>query len=473
MGVQMRGLSGAGAIMAFLAASSSVQADVVISTGATSNVICASGICTPTSANAVLNVGDLQTLLASGNVKLAAAGEPVDVDITAPLSWVSTNTLTLDSYHSINVQQAVAITGGGGLAVITNDGGSGGVFSFAPASNVAIWSLSSSLTINGIAYTLVDDIATLASDVAANPGGSYALAGNYNAAPDGTYPAAPVNTTFAGNFQGLGNTISNLTIENKERNARVGLFSATTSNATISNIVLLNIAISESTNGALVGSVVGESGGALFGDHAGGAISGLQGSAIGGLVGDNEGTILNSSSSTSTMSLSGTSIGGLVGLNNGGTINGCFASGGTSAKKDHVTAGGLVGEVIDGNISNSYATGSVLDKGDSGIGGLVGFFQNTAISTSYSTGAVTGNSSGDVGGFIGVLSTGAVSDDYWNKTTSKDKDGVGRSKKTHGITGLTSSQLQASLPTGFDPTIWAQSPSINNGFPYLIANPPR
>ena len=28
------------------------------------------------------------------------------------------------------------------------------------------------------------------------------------------------------------------------------------------------------------------------------------------------------------------------------------------------------------------------------------------------------------------------------------------------------------LPAGFDPAIWAQSKSINNGFPYLIANPP-
>ena len=25
---------------------------------------------------------------------------------------------------------------------------------------------------------------------------------------------------------------------------------------------------------------------------------------------------------------------------------------------------------------------------------------------------------------------------------------------------------------GFDPNIWAENPKINNGFPYLIANPP-
>ena len=29
-----------------------------------------------------------------------------------------------------------------------------------------------------------------------------------------------------------------------------------------------------------------------------------------------------------------------------------------------------------------------------------------------------------------------------------------------------------SLPAGFDPAIWGQNASINNGYPYLLANPP-
>jgi len=48
---------------------------------------------------------------------------------------------------------------------------------------------------------------------------------------------------------------------------------------------------------------------------------------------------------------------------------------------------------------------------------------------------------------------------------------VGIGKST-GITGLTTQQLQSGLPTGFDPKIWAENPNINNGLPYLIANPP-
>jgi hypothetical protein len=34
-------------------------------------------------------------------------------------------------------------------------------------------------------------------------------------------------------------------------------------------------------------------------------------------------------------------------------------------------------------------------------------------------------------------------------------------------------QLRFGLPQGFHPSIWAEDKKINNGFPYLIANPPE
>jgi hypothetical protein len=34
-------------------------------------------------------------------------------------------------------------------------------------------------------------------------------------------------------------------------------------------------------------------------------------------------------------------------------------------------------------------------------------------------------------------------------------------------------QLRSGLPSGFDPAIWNEQSGINNGFPYLIANPPQ
>jgi hypothetical protein len=47
--------------------------------------------------------------------------------------------------------------------------------------------------------------------------------------------------------------------------------------------------------------------------------------------------------------------------------------------------------------------------------------------------------------------------------------GVGNTSGVSGITGLTTTQFQSGLPSGFDSSIWAESASINEGLPYLIA----
>jgi hypothetical protein len=52
-------------------------------------------------------------------------------------------------------------------------------------------------------------------------------------------------------------------------------------------------------------------------------------------------------------------------------------------------------------------------------------------------------------------------------------DGAGTPRNDPGIQGRSTQQLQSRLPKGFDPTVWAEDPKINKGFPYLIANPPR
>jgi hypothetical protein len=84
---------------------------------------------------------------------------------------------------------------------------------------------------------------------------------------------------------------------------------------------------------------------------------------------------------------------------------------------------------------------------------------------------VGGSNGSKVGGFAGLLES-VASSDYWNTTTSGTDQGTG-SGNVSGITGLTSQQLQSGLPLGFDPSIWAEDKKINNGFPYLINNPPE
>ena len=76
----------------------------------------------------------------------------------------------------------------------------------------------------------------------------------------------------------------------------------------------------------------------------------------------------------------------------------------------------------------------------------------------------------------GTGTGGGLSGNYWDTTTSgitNLSQGAGSPANDPGITGETTAQLQAALPAGFDPAIWAENPSINGGLPYLIANPPQ
>jgi hypothetical protein len=142
------------------------------------------------------------------------------------------------------------------------------------------------------------------------------------------------------------------------------------------------------------------------------------------------------------------------------------------------TAGGLIGN-DNGLVENCYAEGAATIGNSGEVGGLAGE-NDLTIETSYSTGAATGGPRTDVGGSLGYdgsqVDGGSVSDIYWDTTTSgitNLSQGAGNIANDPGITGETSAQLQAGLPAGFDPTIWAENPSINNGLPYLIANPPQ
>jgi hypothetical protein len=134
--------------------------------------------------------------------------------------------------------------------------------------------------------------------------------------------------------------------------------------------------------------------------------------------------------------------------------------------------GGLVAINSDSGIANSYATGDVTGGGSSVVGGLMG--KDSGTDRSYSLGHVSGGSGSSVGGFVGDEDDpGNDADCYWDTTTSGTSQGTGNQGNVPGVTGLTTQQLKSGLPTGFDPTIWAESPKINGGFPYLIANPPE
>ena len=267
-------------------------ASIVISSQSTENIDCVGGVCAPTAADAVLNVGDLENLLAAGNVEVTTTGTGVqanDIDVDAALTWSSTGTLSLDAYQSIAVGQAMTVTGSGGLTVAANDGGSGGTFSFGRRGNVTFDNLSSPLIINGKRFKLVNSLPALIAAVNARPKGAFALANSYDAPRHKTYKRSPIGVLY-GTIEGLGNTISHLAISALGYDYSItAMVREVHAKGVIENLHLSDIHIGWGTGAESVGAgLVGVNSGYLFGDSVTGEVIATgTGEGAGGMVGDN------------------------------------------------------------------------------------------------------------------------------------------------------------------------------------------
>ena len=215
----MRLGNSAGLVAALLLSSAAARADLAISNKPTQNMSCDNGVCTATAKKAVLNVGELQTMLATGDVLVKTGSTANDINSNQPLTWATTSRLTLDAQQSVVVNKPMTVTGTGALSITTNDGGIDGQFTIGHKGSVQFWDLASSLIIDGQSYTLVGDIKTLAADITANASGSYALAKPYDVSVDGKYRSPPIGTQLDGTFEGLGNAISRLTVSAKGASA--------------------------------------------------------------------------------------------------------------------------------------------------------------------------------------------------------------------------------------------------------------
>jgi hypothetical protein len=431
----------------------------------------------------VLNVGDLEALLASGSVTVTTTGSGVqanNIDITAKFGWPA-NMLMLDSYQSLSVTAPVTAGGKSGLSILTNDGGTGGELAFFGKGHVTFKKLTGKLAINGTNYTLVNSIASLAAAIKKNAEGNYALASGYNAANDGTYSQSPIQYYLTGSFEGLGNKISNLSIYVPvETNGDIiGLFAL--SSGTISDIGVTNANIKigkpnhHIQTASAVGILVGDNDGTVIRSRATGKISSTSLAIAGGLVGNNTALISECNTGVSIRTTVKGTGGGLVGGNEG-SIAQSFAIGsvtvGEGKRSAILDVAGLAGG-NSGTISNSYANVKVI--GGFYAGGLVAY-NGGSITSSYSFGRVSGSTY--VGGLIGVdqSSAGSLGDTYWDMDSSgitNPSQGAGTPANDPGIAGLTTEQLQSGLPAGFDPSIWGENANINNGLPYLLANPPK
>ena len=292
-----------------------------------------------------------------------------NLNVNDRVSW-SANQLTLNAQNNININSVMNGSGTAKLALLYGQGalasGNTSTYNVNAAVNLpAGQNFSTMQGSNGtpIAYTVITTLGAAGSTTATNLqgilgnlAGKYVLGANIDASSTASWNGGTGfkqlssnsnSQYFTGTFDGLGHTITGLSINRPQENF-IGLFGFTWSGAVIQNIGLVG------------GSVTGNA-------------------YVGELVGVNyQGSIIRNSYATGSVT-GQYSAGGLVGYNGNSSISNSYATGSVTSNN---VAGGLVGTNY-GNISNSYATGRVTST--SSPGGLVGTGNNqpTYIINSY------------------------------------------------------------------------------------------
>jgi len=282
--------------------------------------------------------------------------------------------------------------------------------------------------------------------------GKYILMNDINLSSWGNWvPIGTSATAFEGIFNGNGYSVSGINVNANSQNGygAVGLFGYIR-NSNIHNLTVSgNIAINQLY--ASAGGIAGQS----------------YNSEITNCV--NKATIRNISSDAMYYVQSG----GILGRAYGGSnkISKCYNEGTVTAESLNSYAGGIVGYNSENLIiENSYNKGTVSASSRNGsfaysggiVGDAAGLPPKVEIKNCYNTGTVNNpiraNTFNSAGGIAGVASSSSVINCYYLS---------GRGSGYGNI--LTNAQMsQQSSFTGFNfDTIWAISPSINNGYPYL------
>ena len=392
-----------------------------------------------------------------------AAGVNGDINVADTVTWAA-NKLTLNAQRNINIDTAMLGSGTASLSLLYGQGAveSGNTATYnvlAPINLPAGPNFTTQLGFNGVPvnYTVITNLGGQGSitttdlqGMNGNRAGNYALGSDINATATSGWGGGfdPVGNTianpFSGNFDGLGHTVTGLTIA-RPLTDNVGLFGyvVNTPGAMLKNV---NFSGGSVTGGSYVGTLVGHINGDIFNSHSKQNVVGA--SYVGGLAGWSTGNITNSST-TGRNDATGDYIGGLVGWITG-NITCCFATGPVTSSGAYVgglagwitgdasrsyatgavtTQGAYVGGLLGwstGDTSNSYATGSVFTAG-ANVGGLVGWIAGTSnISNSYSAGQVTGVPA-TTGGLVGlkIAGPGTVSNSYWDTQTSGQPNSQG------------------------------------------------
>jgi hypothetical protein len=295
-----------------------------------------------------------------------------------------------------------------------------------------------------IVTTLIHNVTEL-QDMSSDLAGDYELANDIDCTG---FVWTPIHGTFTGSLDGKTYLITNLSKTTALVTDNMGLMFEV-NDGNIQNIHLVNCTAhfyNLATGQKFVGGICGENDGTIIACYTTGSISTAKNGINGGVCGINYGTISRCYSSANVGGGGATvgrvsTVGGLVGCNLG-TINNCYARGHiTTSNGLRNYAGGLVGQngPGTGTISHSYSTGAVTDGVLLPLGTIMGFTAWDLIPSGANCfwDTITSGLSGSAG-----LETG--------KTTAEMKT----------LTTFTSA--------GWDfTTIWAISPSYNDGYPNL------
>ncbi|KWD58817.1 filamentous hemagglutinin [Burkholderia ubonensis] len=416
-------------------------------------------------ANATIGAATLSRNLDTTHVALTGASG--DLSVEGPVNWSGDHTLSLASQRGgVKLQRALSAHGSraglevnaakrididgplaltGANAALALNSGNGHVLNDNAA--VTLSGANASFSANGQAYRVIHNVDQLRA-VDTNLNGRYVLGNAIKGS--GAFRSIGGDAAFTGTFDGLGNTISGLSVYND--GPFVGLFAGNF--GTIANLTLDSVSARGTANygigPVMVGSLVGANiqgtlsnvharnvvvtGGGSAANIAGGLVgTNLSGTidrasvsgrvegnryttALGGLVGENitspdsrlgTATIARSRADASvSIQAAGTSpsngqngFGGLVGFNSG-DIRDSSSHGAVSVATVGATVGGLVGRNT-GTVGGSDASGRVTAGTASAAGALVGVNAG-AIAASRASGGVAGGARSTVGGLVGI-----------------------------------------------------------------------
>ncbi|AKM02538.1 GLUG motif-containing protein [Burkholderia pyrrocinia] len=388
-----------------------------------------------------LTVGDAVNWASDNTLALTSKKGSVDLKQSLTASGANAG-VTVNAAQQIRIGNKVALTGEN--ASLALNSGSGHTLTNDDAV-VTLSGRNASFSANGEGYRVIHDLAGLRG-VDGNMNGRYVL-GNAIDGKGAQFRSLGGANAFEGVFDGLGNTISRLTINGNGQ--YVGLFGM--NRGRIANLALDSFAVNEASTGAPA------SVGALAGANYGGTISnvrvtkttvssnGKSSNLVGGLVGDNiagvidgarfQGRIAANEAADSIGGIAGRhafgalitnshadaeitsmrssnsmrAVGGLVGRNLHATVSDSTSAGRISVG-DRMHAGGLVGQSVNGMIDNATSTVDVSAGKSSFVGGAVGRSDGGTILGSSARGTVRATDGSTVGGFIGLNKGGDIAD---------------------------------------------------------------